>query len=187
MTKLLFLLGGLFCITLCKAQTNELYNNLDFSNCSSGFFWDEIEQGEFPPTDTDYVALTAEDAALYFIKAHFAAIDSASNAIPNYSSICATRENIKTNMQLTPISILELKYNKLDEAAAQNGQLYIAGQQLYQTLGSNVFQSASTLIMHADIKDYDDNAIPHCASLAQRNFMIRRDRLCVVCRQFVTA
>lgn len=159
MTKLLFLLGGLFCITLCKAQTNELYNNLDFSNCSSGFFWDEIEQGEFPPTDTDYVALTAEDAALYFIKAHFAAIDSSSNTIPSYSSICATRENIKTNMRLTPISILELKYNKLDEAAAQNGQLYIAGQQLYQTLGSNVFQSASTLIMHVDIKDYDDNAI----------------------------
>jgi hypothetical protein len=80
MNKFLCLMAGLFCLTLCKAQTNELYNNLDFSNCSSGFFWDEIEQGEFPPTDTDYVAIAAEEAALYFIKAHFAAIDSSNRA-----------------------------------------------------------------------------------------------------------
>lgn len=83
MNKFLCLLGGLLCIALCKAQTNELYNNLDFSDCSSGFFWDDIQLGAFPPADTDFIYLTNEQSAKFFINAHLSDIDDTDDEIPN--------------------------------------------------------------------------------------------------------
>ena len=49
------------------SQINAFYTNLNFSNCTSGFFWDEFRSGNYPPEVDTYSYLTGEEAAQYFM------------------------------------------------------------------------------------------------------------------------
>jgi hypothetical protein len=52
-----------------------------------------------------------------------------------------------------------MKYDRIDEDAVGNGMLFVAGDELFQLPNADVFEETTALVMHLDIKDYDNNAI----------------------------
>ena len=94
----------------CQAQVAELFNNLDFTDCTTGYLWNQSGSAQLPPDGIEIPFLRYYEAQDFILKMRNADIDNSMLLIPEFSVLNGNIKSIKNAERITPIAIMEMAY-----------------------------------------------------------------------------
>lgn len=161
MKKLLCTAGGL-CFALLHGigQVSPAFQNLNFSSCTSGYFWTQSNYEGLPPDGSTYAMIDHSDASSILFNFRMADITPQSTLVPDYGALRDELNAIRRDQGVIPIVIAELEYQRLSEAAFDHGWLFATPEGIFQSPQSgNIFATERTLTLLVDMPKYRRGAM----------------------------
>jgi len=156
MKKQLLVAGGLAMACLHGiGQIDPVFQNLNFSSCSSGYFWSQTNYEGLPPNGTSYAGLDFTEASSVLYNFRLADITPQSTLVPDYGALRSELNTIRREEGVIPIVIAEMEYQRLSEVAFDHGWLFATPEGIFQQPQSgNIFATERTLTLLVDLPAY---------------------------------
>jgi hypothetical protein len=142
-----------------NGQVSPLFQNLNFSECTSGLFWSQTNYHGLPPDGSAYAQLNSGQtkAALHSLRK--AAIHPTTMSLPDYGQLRDEMDAILQDESIIPIVIIDLDFHTLDEQAITNEWVFATPEGLFQSPNiGNIFDSHHMVVMHIDMENYPSSA-----------------------------
>ncbi|MFN8865471.1 MAG: hypothetical protein ACK500_03175 [Flavobacteriales bacterium] len=156
MKKLLFAAAWVWIAhSQARGQISPLFQNLNFSSCTSGYFWTQSNHPSVPPDGSVFAETEPDDASYLLFSMRKADITPEELIVPDFDDLSAQFADLKRIDGATPIAIAEVCYHYLKEEAITNEWVYATPDGLFQDPDQpNIFNSATALVLYIDIKNY---------------------------------
>ena len=107
------------------SQISPEFQYLNLSECSTGFFWGQTTIDSLPPDVSEFHYLKYSETRNFLNQFRIADITSAQLEIPDYSDIRSSLNLLGGQFAAVPIVIAEIDYQKVTQAALDNGSIYV--------------------------------------------------------------
>jgi pimeloyl-ACP methyl ester carboxylesterase len=156
MKKLLLAAGWVFIAhSAARGQISPLFEHLNFSGCTSGYFWTQTGYDGLPPDGSSYAELEHAEASSVLFNLRKADITPESTLVPDFEALREELNTIRRDEGIIPIVIADLRFQRLSETAITSGWIYAAPEGLFQQAGSgDIFVTERTLTLLVDIPRY---------------------------------
>jgi hypothetical protein len=154
MKQLLMLLMAALAHGISMAQIDSLYIHLDTTQLSTNFFWDEQVDANLPNGVDDFYPISSSRSSQLFKLLKRFEVHPENNLIPQLTALRQNNRLLKQAQGIIPITIADVRYNKIDTNAVIAGQLFMLGDQLFQTEQTSAFVESKLLVTHLDLKHY---------------------------------
>ncbi len=136
-------------------QVRPPFQNLNFSECSSGYFWTQTDHPSAPPDGSFFAEIDPADASYLLFSMRKADITPDNLIIPDFENLAQEFSAIKRIEGVTPIAIAEMDYHYLKEEATTNEWIQASAAGLFHDPEHpDIFDSSPSLILYIDIKNY---------------------------------
>jgi hypothetical protein len=136
-------------------QVSPLFQNLNFSECTSGYFWTQSNHPSAPPDGSFFAEIDPGDASYLLFSMRKADITPDNLIIPDFENLAEEFADMKRLEGATPIAIAEVDYHYLKEEAITNEWIYASPNGLFHDPEhTDIFNSSTSLILYIDIRNY---------------------------------
>lgn len=155
MKHVYMLLLAALCHHISFGQLDSIYLQLDTTQLTTNFFWDELQDNAFPPQPDDLIPLSPARIKTTLMQLHRHQLNSNASIVQNYEQFEMANQNLKQQYQSIPLTIVDLRYNCLDTNAMIDGRLLFSEDQLIQLPNTSVFSEERTTLLYADLDEYE--------------------------------
>lgn len=142
------------------SQVDPFFQNLDFTDCSSGYFWNQSGLCKLPPDGINLEYLTYFEAQDLIIGMKRSDIDPLSAPVPSFTSFKTVLRNNKKSTGIIQLSVMEINYHILSDEAVSNGSLIEQDGELHQIPNSpNIFEERESLVFLVDAQYESDQVM----------------------------
>jgi pimeloyl-ACP methyl ester carboxylesterase len=155
MKHVYLLLFAALCHHISFGQLDSMYYNLDTTQLTTNFFWDELRDSAFPPQPDDLISLSPERVKTTLMQLHRHQLNNNTSIVQNYDQFELANQNLRQQYQSIPLTIVDLRYNCLDTNAMIDGRLIFSEDHLIQLPNTSVFSEKKTTLLYADLEEYE--------------------------------
>ena len=144
----------MFCASFLFSQLDPRFHNLDFTNCNTGHFWNQIPELIDLPDGSDYTMLDLNQTSVILHDFNKANIDESNPIVPDYLDLKESFFQNNLQEHVIPISIIEMAVNYVKPSSIENQEIFVVNGELWQLPSINVLDTYSTLVLHMDASHY---------------------------------